>query len=292
MPPSPLSRDRDVRLLASLGAVLTGSGLAHAAVWLAQGLPSLAGPTSLRKPIVFGLSSGITTLSLAWLVAYLAPSLQKSRWTRVYAVTMALEIFLIDMQQWRGVASHFNFSSHLDEAIFTTMGALICVSVFAASALGLSLVRDRAVPSDVRAAFGLGTLLLVASSFIGAATAVHGSVAVQSHMGQPGVIGHAGLLKVPHAISLHALQTLPVLSWLLSALGVAEASRARAVLLAGLGHALLSAGALAQTLAGLPPTSPSPASLSLYVVGLALTVAPAVAAIASRDTRTLASDPS
>ena len=68
--------EHETRLLVLLGLALTASGVMHLFVWLAAGLPSLAGPVSWRKPIVFGLSGGITTLSVAWIVS---PFLMASR---------------------------------------------------------------------------------------------------------------------------------------------------------------------------------------------------------------------
>ena len=80
----------------------------HAAVYLVDGGP-WEGPVSWRKPIVFGLSFGITVLTVSWFLTFLR--LRKATaWFVVGVLALASlgEVFLISMQKWRGVASHFN----------------------------------------------------------------------------------------------------------------------------------------------------------------------------------------
>lgn len=53
-----------------LGLILVGSGLFHVLVFLfSEG--SWAGPISWRKPILFGISGGLTTISVGWVMGYL-----------------------------------------------------------------------------------------------------------------------------------------------------------------------------------------------------------------------------
>lgn len=223
--------DRDLRLLSWLGALLLLSGVAHAGAWLLDGAPSLLGPVSFRKPIAFGLSSGLTTLSVAW-VAGLSPATRgRARWSALYAATMALEIGLIDLQFWRGVGSHYNTATPLDGAIFTAMGLLICASVAASAALGLGAARSGA-PGDDRAAASAGSALLLASSLVGAFMAASGAASGATS---------GGALKLPHAVALHGLQILPALGWWLARRGVPEARRALGVKATAAAIALLFA---------------------------------------------------
>lgn len=53
------------RLAYAVGAVLILVGVAHGLVWLAVGGP-WDGPVSFRKPYTFGVSFGLTTITLAW----------------------------------------------------------------------------------------------------------------------------------------------------------------------------------------------------------------------------------
>ena len=223
-------RDRAVRGLVLMALVLVASGLVHGGVWLFDGMAPLGGPVSWRKPIVFGLSSGITTFSVAWLVAHLGQSASRARWVALYAVTMAIEIFLIDLQRWRGVGSHYNVATPFDALVFGAMGILICLSVAAVAVLGWRFSRAASVPEDQRAAGSAGVVLLLVGSFIGGWMASHGSMA--------GASG-GGLWKLPHGLALHAIQTLPVLGWWLQRRGVNLGARRQIILLAAAAHGVL-----------------------------------------------------
>ena len=62
------SRDPRARQLVLVGVVLVASGLAHAVAWAILGGP-WEGPVTWRKPILFGISGGLTSLSAAWVWA-------------------------------------------------------------------------------------------------------------------------------------------------------------------------------------------------------------------------------
>ena len=230
------SRDREVRWLVGLALVLAASGLVHAGVWSAVGWPSLEGPVSWRKPIVFGLSSGVTTLAVAWLVSLLGPTPGRRWLTWTYLLTMASEIALIDVQCWRGVASHYNQATVSGVVIFALMGVLIVTSVTAVGLLGARVARSREVALDTRLAAGGGVAMLLVGSVVGAVMASVGS----AHHATGG-----GVLKVPHAVALHAIQVLPVLAWWLAQRGVSTGARARLVIGAIGAHALLFVAAVA-----------------------------------------------
>jgi hypothetical protein len=58
-------RDPRARWPAIVGLVLVGSGLAHVGVWGVTGGP-WEGPVTWRKPILFGISGGLTAVSAGW----------------------------------------------------------------------------------------------------------------------------------------------------------------------------------------------------------------------------------
>src|SRR2546422_10569930 len=90
---------------------------------------SLEGDTSWRKPTLFGESFGLTCISVAWFLTFL-PKRRIRGW--LLAGTLGLanlgEVFLVGMQQWRGVPSHLNNSTPFDSAVFLAMGFLILVT--------------------------------------------------------------------------------------------------------------------------------------------------------------------
>ena len=53
-----------------VGGLLLASGLLHLAILLGSG-GTWAGPLSLRKPMVFGLSFGVTLITITWVASFL-----------------------------------------------------------------------------------------------------------------------------------------------------------------------------------------------------------------------------
>ena len=58
--------------LAILGVVLVASGIGHLPVWAVLG-GAWEGPVTWRKPILFGISGGLTAISLGWVWSLLPP---------------------------------------------------------------------------------------------------------------------------------------------------------------------------------------------------------------------------
>jgi hypothetical protein len=58
------------RLAYLVGVVLLATGLVHAGIWAVVG-GSAQGPLSWRKPTTFGVSFGLTTLTLSWVATWL-----------------------------------------------------------------------------------------------------------------------------------------------------------------------------------------------------------------------------
>jgi hypothetical protein len=82
--------------------------------------------------------------------------------------------------------------------------------------------------------------------------------------------GAAGVMKVPHAVAMHAIQVLPGLAWLLGFAAVGERWRLGLVWAATTGYGALVAVSLAQTAAGLAPLDLGGATAILSLLGLLL----------------------
>ncbi len=215
--PSLLSRlfatlDRDRRLLVQIAMLYATSGLFHLVVWVIDG-GAWAGDVSWRKPIVFGLSGSITTASLAWALGAVKPSHVRSRGVRIYAVAMTLEIALITVQRWRGVASHFNTATITDGVVFQLMGILIVVASVPIVRWTLAVLRDRTLDPERRATVGGGLVLLVSGLVVGLALAQLGSIGRIVEL--PSLVTAARGLVPAHALALHGIQGMAVLGWLL-----------------------------------------------------------------------------
>ena len=204
-----------------VGVVLCTSGLAHLLVFTLLGA-DWHGPLSLRKPILFGISGGLTTWSLGWLMTQLNPMKFDRLLVNSIAIALLIEVALISMQCWRGVASHFNRLTNLDAAIELMMLGLI---LFASGAILYLTVRtyrlrDRIEPA-MAAAIRSGMWLLSLSCALGIATSVFGEVSIQRGTSYE-LWGKAGVLKFPHGVALHAIQLLPFVAWFTRVLKLAN----------------------------------------------------------------------
>jgi len=241
--------DRRARPLALIGLLLVASGLAHLVIWAVVGGP-WEGPVTWRKPILFGISGGLTSLSLGWAWSKL-PSRWGDGWLAAsVAWALLVEVAAIDLQAWRGVASHFNRSTPFDSFLYDAMGLLILWVTLVAIDLTIRFFRQpTGLPADMLLAARAGLVLLVISCLLGIWVSVHGDMQVAVGL-EPERYGAAGVPKFPHGAAIHALQWLPMLAWAARRSGCAEGPRVRLVASATLGTALLACFALLQTLAG------------------------------------------
>lgn len=277
-----LSLSRPQRWLVGFGGITAGTALIHAAVWLAAGMPSLSGPVTWRKPIVFGLSLAVLAWSLTWVLRHLPDDRGVRVQTSWLIALLSVELLLIDVQQWRGVGSHFNLATPLDGAIFNAMGLLI---VAAAAILAWwtwrLLVRPRRDrPAEQLAAARAGMMLLAVGNVIGIALAAWGTTVLATTGHVPASLGAAGNPKLTHAMALHALQVLPLVAWWLHP--VADAARRLAAMHRAIaGYTLLLLWALWQAGAGRAPLDVSLASaIVAFTGGLLLTWPIAMATLA------------
>lgn len=282
MPPAPATNDaghwwRDPRAwpLAALGAIMVGSGLAHVPVWALLGGP-WEGPVTWRKPILFGISGGLTSLSLGWVWSKL-PWRRGDAWLAVAtAWALFVEVALIDLQRWRGVGSHFNRDTHLDSFLFDAMGALIIGVTLVSLDLTIRLCRQpAAMPADMLLAARAGLVLLVISCLLGIWVGVHGELRQEQGL-EPTRLGAAGVPKFPHGIAIHAIQWLPAIAWAARRAGLGDRLRWRLVVSATAGTVLVTVYAIAQTMLGRARFDTTPltaAVLAAGVAGLAVPVA-------------------
>ncbi len=195
------------------GLLLLISGVFHIGVWAVDG-GSWEGATSWRKPILFGLSGGVTSLSLGWVLGRL-PAWRIDRplaW--LYAGCIVPEVALITMQTWRRVPSHFNERTPFDAAVFYLMGYLIFVVTLLIVLLTVRTWRRLDASAVMRLAIRAGMVLLTASCLIGFWLIDHGQR--QLAVGEsPELYGQAGVMKFPHGMPMHALQWLPLTVWLM-----------------------------------------------------------------------------
>jgi hypothetical protein len=171
---------------------------------------------SFRKPILFGISTGLTLASLLWLMNDLRPRRWDVPLRRVLCGTLVLEVLLITVQSWRRVPSHFNHATPLDVVI--EVGMLVCILIAVVAIVRLTFrAFQREAFKEVGSARILaqrsGMLFLLISCAIGIGITLIGNY--QMILGKsPETYGGEGVLKFPHGAVLHAIQTLVLWSWI------------------------------------------------------------------------------
>ncbi|HWN32455.1 MAG TPA: hypothetical protein VNP03_06910 [Pseudonocardia sp.] len=202
------------RLAYVVGAVLLLSGLAHLGVQAVLGGP-WDGPVSWRKPTTFGLSFGLTVISVTWVASFLRMS-ERQRTVLLAGCLLAsvAEVALISLQAWRRVPSHFNFETPFDIRVTMVLAAgggvlfLVLGTLFARS-----LRAQPGLDPELRLAVRLGFGALLAGLAVGAVMIGIGTALVRG--GDPQAAYHgAGVLKLAHAVGLHGIALLPGLAWL------------------------------------------------------------------------------
>lgn len=251
------------------GALLLASALFHTGVLLLTH-GTLEGDVSWRKPILFGESFGLTAWSISWFMTFM-PRRPVLGWLFSGALGLANlgEVFLVTMQQWRGVPSHFNNATSFDEGVFVLMGLLIQFTGVVSIGVTLLSFFSLRAPASVAWAIRCGALLLVAGQLFGIPMIARGT-----H-----TFGAAGNLKIPHALALHAAQILPLVAWVLLFSRRSEEQRTRIVVVAALGYTGLVAVASFQAFRGLAPLDLSAASALVSFMSLALFLAACLSSI-------------
>jgi len=277
-----------------IGWLLVASGCAHAIVWAVDG-GAWEGAVTWRKPILFGISGGLTAVSLGWAWSTLARRRGDVAASWITAVSLAIEVLLIDLQRWRGVASHFNRTTRLDSLLYDLMGLLILVVTLVAVDLAIrSLWRrpealhagERVLPSDMLLAMQSGLWLLVVSCALGIWVSVLGDLRIGRGLA-PERFGAAGVPKFPHGVAIHAIQWLPLVGWAARRVGITESRRHTFVATSAAGSGLLIVYAVWQTLAGRGRFDVSMVTACLLAGAVLLLLAPVAAVVAAGIARRL-----
>lgn len=198
-----------------VGVLLLLSGLIHVAILLISG-GSWEGPLSLRKAATFGLSFGITVITIVWVSSFLRLG-DRARTALLTAFTAAsvVETVLVSMQAWRGVPSHFNLETPFDAVVAQSLalGGFTLVAIIVALTIA-SFRSNPAIPGSVHLAIRLGLLSLLGSMAVGGIMIAKGVLLVVS--GNPSAAYMtAGSLKPLHAVLMHGILVLPALAWLM-----------------------------------------------------------------------------
>nr|BFE48856.1 hypothetical protein GCM10017745_22830 [Saccharothrix mutabilis subsp. capreolus] len=251
------------------------------------------------KPLKFGLSLAIYSATLSWMLSL--PHKGK-RWTSGLATTITWILFadvaLVGIQAARGTFSHFNSSygdpyNQVVQFMFgTSIPLMFLANVVLAVFLSVQKLGDRPTTWAIRtglyiAVLGMasGYLMVfqakhkrsVVTDAAGHEIKMHGGHAVGVPDGGPGMpvttwSTTGGDLRIPHFFGMHGLQVLILLGLGLTALGLAERTRLRLVLVAALGYTGVFVVLTWQALRGEPLVHPGPTTLASLLAVLAALV--------------------
>lgn len=237
---------RAERVAYATGALLAASGLLHVLVYALDDRP-WEGPLSWRKPVTFGLSFGLTLVTVAWLMALLRLRGRAHTWLlAVFTAACVEEVALVTLQAWRDVPSHFNRETPVDSAVATGLavgGAVLVVTLVTLTVLAL---RPVPIAREMRLAVRVGLVALVGSLAVGAVMIATGMVRVIAGGETDAVYANGGWLKPTHAVLLHGVTVLPAIAWLAGYTGWTPRRRWRVTVVACAVYAVV---ALAVTVA-------------------------------------------
>ena len=223
-----------------VGALLLASGLIHLLILLLSGA-NWVGPLSLRKAMTFGLSFGLTLITIGWVSSFLEiRDRLRTPLLGVFAAISVVETVLVSMQAWRGVPSHFNLETTFDGLVARALAAGgVALVVIIATLTFLAFRSNRSVPSVMRIAIRSGFAILLASMVIGALMIAKGMTLVFAGHAQA-AYASAGSLKPAHGVMMHGILVLPLLAWVMMLTDWTEQTQRRVVVMATIAYALMA----------------------------------------------------
>ena len=254
----------------------------------------ITGTPAWLKPFKFAVSTTVYSLTLAWIFGYITEWPRVRRvvgWTT--AVVFVLEVALIDLQAWRGTASHFNAATVFDRVVFIVMGSAILIQTLISVAVAVALWRQRFADRSLGWALRLGMTLTILGAMTGPmmtrptdaqladARAGGGMMVIGAHSvggtdGGPGVpvtgwSREHGDMRVPHFVGLHAIQVLAIVAVGLRRWRRPEAARVEVVLVAAASYATLFVLLLWGALRGASVIAPDATGLTAFAVWVGAT---------------------
>ena len=213
----------------AIASLLMLSGVIHLAVLLISG-GTWEGPVSLRKPMTFGLSFGLTLINVTLIASYVPlKDRHRTLLLGVFTAACVLETVLVSLQAWRGVPSHFNVETPVDAAVAQTLalGGFTLVAIIVLLTVAVFRHRQK-LPSPLRLAIQAGFVALVGAQIAGGVMIATGMPLVFG--GHPQLAYETGgWLKPVHAVLMHVILVLPLLAWLVSTTGWNERAQSRTV---------------------------------------------------------------
>ena len=276
------------RILWWTGGFLFVVMLFHVAALVITGGP-VTGPVSLRKPATFAETGWL----VAWSAALILPTLRARAWQRHVIGTAVVAFGVIEttvmaIQAWRGVPSHYNFSTPFDAALVRG-GAAGTAGLFLIGVLVMlvATLRTPGLSGAIRLGVVGGVVVLLVACLIGLVMVFNNSGVYQGSVGAgfsrqaTGYLGpdaatvgkeyvllrpftRGGDLVLPHAIGVHGLLLLAVPAVLLARTSAARQLATVATMVASVGVAMVVL--LSHAFRQLPLSQLNPVELALLAL--------------------------
>jgi len=183
---------------------------------------TLGGINVWIKPFKFAISTGIYILSVGYLITFYPFSNRKKKIINgITAWTLLIEYGVIFIQGARGVKSHYNMSSLVDGLMYASMGIMIAINVLIMLLFIVETIRLKLdVSKSQQWSILLGWVVIVLGSWIGGQMIAQLSHSVGVADGGNGIpilnwSTKGGDLRIAHFFSIHGLQLIPVLAYIL-----------------------------------------------------------------------------
>jgi hypothetical protein len=252
----------------------------------------LLGVPLWEKPLKFLISGALYSATFSWLYSFVDKGKKFAHLMgNLIVILLVVEIVVIAGLGASGTTSHFNVSTPFHIAIWSVMAAAITGVWVSTFLLGATLWNAPRMASElrlaVRWALGLGLAgmgiaftmtppqpqQVLPENWQGIA----GAHTVGAADGGPGIpfLGWSsvsGDLRVSHFFGLHALQVLPLLALVLSALIVSYAARVAILQGFAVGYGMLIVITYVQALSGESITNPSTLTLAATATMIAISL--------------------
>lgn len=205
----------------AVAVLVAALGVAVAVVGATVDSRTITGAPAWLKPLKFALSITFYCATVQWMLRYVQ---DRPRLTRICAwlTTVALlgELFLVDLQAYRGTTSHFNISTRFDASVLAVMAALVVIVFGTAVVLAFVLLRQPHLPGWFAAGLQGGLFVCLLGMLEAVLMIAHHGHTVGAPDGSPGLLligwsSQHGDLRIAHFTGLHALQVLPTAAWLI-----------------------------------------------------------------------------
>ena len=220
------------------------------------------------KPQKFSVSLGLHFVTLAILASLFADKVRRSWWMIGLAVSSVVAViaeqFIMTFQSARGVASHFNFETQLDQILYALMGLGALLLIFPALIMGFRFLfaptSEKLTPGlKMGAALGLILgyfLTLGLAGYMSSFTDGHWVGGVRSDANGLPIFGWArdgGDLRVAHFFATHLMQAVPLAGYLADRTFGSESAMPKIIaIVAALAGAAITVGTFLQDMAGEP----------------------------------------